>query len=166
MLETLARIKNRDEVAIVIGDMNRLVGNIVPNNHEKLSYIGELVRDLLFSDEYVLVNATDKVENGPFTRYEPNDVNNKEKMSCLDLVIVSKMLMKYVKVLKIDSDFSFTPGYSTGKEIKYTDHFGMLLKFEGLPMKVNNNVNGKGEPIWNVNKSGRLECVFQLYKCE
>ena len=162
VLETLATIKNRDEMALVIGDLNKLVGNAIPENHEKVSSGGELVRELISSDDYVLGNTSDKVVNGPFTRYEPNDVDNMSKRSCLDLVIASSNLMKYVKELKIDKDFSFTPGYSTGTGMKYTDHFGMLLTFEGIPMK--DEVGGleKKEPIWNVNKPGGWEKYFNL----
>ena len=90
VLEILAKIEALDEFALVIGDMNKLVGNIIKGNHEKISVGGALVRELLSSGKYVLVNSLDNVEGGPFTRYEPNDFNNREKRSCLDLAIISK----------------------------------------------------------------------------
>ena len=60
-----------DESALVLGDMNRMVGNIVKGNHGKVSYGGKLIRDLVSSGKYVLLNASDKAVNGPFTRYHP-----------------------------------------------------------------------------------------------
>ena len=59
-------IKSRNESAIVIGDLNKLVGDIVPGNHTKVSYGGQLVRDLIETEEYILVNSTDVVNGGPY----------------------------------------------------------------------------------------------------
>ena len=130
VLEVLSMIKNRGESAIVLGDLNKLVGDIVPGNHEKISFGGELERELLKNEDYILVNATELAVGGPFTRYEPNDEKNEDKKSCLDLVIVSVELMVYLKSIQIDKNLRFTPGYSVGSMMKYTDHYGILLEFK------------------------------------
>ena len=48
-------------------------------NHPKVSHGGDLVRELIDSENYVLVNASNKTDGGPFTRYEPNDPTNNER---------------------------------------------------------------------------------------
>ena len=54
----------------------------------------------------------------------------------------------------IDKELKFTPGYSNGKDIKYTDHFSMLISFKGIPLKGRQiNVIHK-ESIWNTKKEG------------
>ena len=78
----------------MIGDFNRKIGKLVPGNNDDVeSYGGSLIRQLIETGRYVLVNASDKVKGGPFTRYDPGDPNNK---SVLDLVIVSSELENYV----------------------------------------------------------------------
>ena len=57
------------------------------------------MRELLLSGDFSLVNSSSKVIGGPFTRFDPSDPDNK---SCLDLVIVSVNMNKYVKELYID----------------------------------------------------------------
>ena len=66
-------IKSRNESALVIGDMNKLVGDLVPGNHSKVSHGGELVRELIKSEEYILVNATDLVIGGEKCIYFSNE---------------------------------------------------------------------------------------------
>ena len=97
----------KGEVAIIIGDLNKNVGDIIKGNSKEASFGGKLVKDLLESDKYILVNATNKVHGGPFTRFEPGNPNKK---SCLDLVIISKELLKYLHKLTIDKNLTFTPG--------------------------------------------------------
>ena len=58
------------------------------------------------SEQYTLVNATDKTVGGPFTRIDPS---NEESKSALDLVVVSNGLLKYVDSLVIDKERLFTP---------------------------------------------------------
>ena len=66
-MDILAKIDAMDEAALVIGDMNRRVGNVVKDNHDEVSYGGKLIRDLISTGKYNLLNSSDKVENGPFT---------------------------------------------------------------------------------------------------
>ena len=58
-----------------------------------------MVRDFLDSGKYVLINATEKVKGGPWTREDPADIDNK---SVLDLVITSAELVKYIEYMEID----------------------------------------------------------------
>ena len=100
----LDKIKLRGEHAILIGDLNKHVGNDsegVAGNHEKISFGGYLVRSLVASGEYVLINNTKKCLGGPWTWADPANPCN---LSCLDLVLVSSSLSPFVKELIIDSE--------------------------------------------------------------
>ena len=78
------------EGSILIGDLNKHIGNIVPDNKDKISPGGKLVRELLKNKNHVLVNASKKAEGGPFTRYDPGKPDDDALKSCLDLVILYK----------------------------------------------------------------------------
>ena len=87
--EQLKIIEDRNEEAIVIGDMNKLVGNGplgVKNNNAKVTYGGKLIQQLLKDGKYLLVNNSEKCIGGPFTKVDPSDSKLK---SCLSLVIIS-----------------------------------------------------------------------------
>ena len=67
-------IEARGEAALVMGDLNRAVGAGelgVPDNKEKISYGGEMVRELLSEGEYVLLNGLELAVGGPWTRVDP-----------------------------------------------------------------------------------------------
>ena len=101
----------------MIGDFNRAIGNGpfgVEGNHPKVSYGGSLVQKFIESGEYILVNNSEKCVGGPFTRVDPHDPKNIEKMSCLDLIIVSKSLFPFIDKMIIDKERKYTP-YSTKK---------------------------------------------------
>ena len=83
------------------GDQNKHVGDIIDGNHEKVTFGGQLIRNMLKSDKFVLVNSTSKVIGGPFTRYDPSDPKCDIKKSCLDLAIMSKELLKYLDKMKL-----------------------------------------------------------------
>ena len=102
VVDELNVIERRGEEVLLLGDMNKHVGDIIPGNHPKCSFGGKLVRKLLSTGKYILVNASSKVEGGPFTRYDPAKPDDEERKSCLELVIVSKNLSKYVEKLTID----------------------------------------------------------------
>ena len=103
IMEEVIRIKAKGEELILLSDANRHIGNYVNGNHPKTSCGGKLILDLVKGNEYVLVNATDVVVNGPFTHYNPTDPNNVSKKSLLDLVIVSKGIVPYIEKLEIDN---------------------------------------------------------------
>ena len=85
-----------------------------------------MLPEYLENDTCVLVNNTEKVEGGAYTRYEPNDPNNLDKMSCLYLTIVSERLYEYREKLKIYEDLAFTPWR--------LDHFSFLLTFKNIQL--------------------------------
>ena len=97
IMSEIAKIESKNERLIWAGDFNRHVGNYIKDNHNKETYAGKLLKDFLDKEDYVLVNATNKVKNGPFTRYDVADPNNDSKKSTLDLVVVSKDLAEYIQ---------------------------------------------------------------------
>ena len=109
LLAEISKIEAKGELVCLIGDFNRHVGSIIPGNKEKLSFGGKLVRDLIDTQKYILVNATEKAVGGPYTRYDPADPTSEAKKSALDLCIVSLELFNYVEKLVIDKTFTFTP---------------------------------------------------------
>ena len=110
ILEEVAKIEAKDELICIIGDLNRHVGDIIPGNEkDKVTFGGQLVREFIDTGNYCLVNASDKVIGGPYTRYDPSDPDNDEKKSALELCIVSKDLFNYVESLIIDKERLFTP---------------------------------------------------------
>ena len=72
----LALIEARGEAVLILGDLNRAVGAGelgVAGNKPGISYGGKLVRDLVASGEYVIVNNLALAEGGPWTREDPAD---------------------------------------------------------------------------------------------
>ena len=149
--------RSRNDFCLLAGDLNKLVGCDalgVPGNHPELSVGGKLLRELLATRNWFLVNALGEgvVEGGPFTREDPASM----KLSCLDLFIVSRELKPYVSKLLIDSDRKFKIGRtlkSKGKhKFIYPDHFPWLLPFVYLPKEREQ----KEEKLvrWNLAKEG------------
>ena len=154
----LEEIKNRGDMLLVIGDMNKLVGCDelgVVGNHEKFSYGGQLIRELLASGEFVMVNNTELATGGPFTWMDSGDMNRK---SCLDLVLCCRKLLPYIKSLLIDSERKFAMKrviYRSGKlKTVFADHYTLVLRLENLP-----GVKVKSEKscYWNLCKEGGWE---------
>ena len=92
------------------------------NNNEKLSFGGKLVQELIESEDLILANNTDKLHGGPFTRYNPSDPKANDKKSCLDLVIMSKELLKFVDKLIIDNGRKWCPFRPSGQGDVYADY--------------------------------------------
>lgn len=70
MLEDIKDIEDRNEDIIIIGDLNRAVGSDswgVKGNKDKISHGGELIRSLLKTKRYILINNLDLVQGGPWT---------------------------------------------------------------------------------------------------
>ena len=151
----LKRIELLGEHAVLIGDMNKHVGNIIKDNHDKISHGGKLIRELLNTKKYVLVNSSNKVKGGPFTRYNPSNPNDNEFKSCLDLIIVSRDLFKHVDEVLIDKELRFTPGNPIGQgKVVYPDHYALVLKMKNLPLASNKNISNSKFKSWNLNKEG------------
>ena len=157
-------IEDRNEESILIGDMNKLVGNGplgVKDNNVKVTFGGKLVHQLLQDGKYILLNNSDKCAGGPFTRIDPSNPNIK---SCLSLVIVSAGLEDYVEELLIDKERKFTPHRPIRKDGKlvFTDHYGLLLKFKNIPLQNKSIKEIKNPAMWNTNKVGGWKRYLEL----
>ena len=109
LLEDINDIEDRNEDVINIWDLNRAVGSDafgVKANKSQVSYGGELIRNLLKTERYVLINNLDMVQRGPWTWVDRQDASRK---SCLNLCIVSVYLVDYVSKVIIDTNRKFTP---------------------------------------------------------
>ena len=161
ILNEIIHIKNRKESCIIIGDLNKHIGNDlygVKGNHQKISPGGELVRALLYDGQYICLNNHETSKGGPFTRYDPAAPHDKTKMSCLDLVIISQDLFPYVKSIEIDSTMKFSPSRVVNrKTTKYPDHFPVIIVFENIPRRrMLKNVQSS-YITWNKNKEDGWE---------
>ena len=130
----LDKIKVRGEECLFVGDFNKMIGNDefgVAGNHSKISSGGKLVRELLATEEYCLVNNMPVATGGPFTRVDPADPGNK---SCLDLIICSVGLRPYIESLFIDRNREFAMKRAVVKNGKFSticsDHFTFILKMK------------------------------------
>ena len=128
VMTIINNIEARNERFLWIGDLNRHMGDKIPGNSDKVTYGGELLKQFLESDKYVLLNSTEKVTGGPWTRTNPAD---EESKSVLDLAIVSKELYYYVEEMKIDSEKVITP-FKIRKDgtRSYSDHCAVVVKFK------------------------------------
>ena len=158
-MEKIVRIEASNESVLLIGDLNKLVGNEefgVKHNHSKVSFGGKLIHQLLAGGKFILVNNTEKCEGGPFTRMDPADPTIK---SCLDLVLISIYLYDYIVSLKVDEKRLVTPHrpVGRGKKLVYTDHFSLHLIFENIPLKSFNKPVKEKQAVWNTNKAGGWE---------
>ena len=165
LLELIRKFEVLQETLILIGDFNKHIGEGeqgVRGNHSKVSFGGQLLRSLLETEDYVCANNLDIAVGGPFTRFDPSDPQNQSKMSCLDLAIISKKLVPYLKSLKVDAEQVFAPFRTINKtKSVFPDHFPVILEFHNLP---------KGRPrqkvdaftIWNTNKEGGWDSYKML----
>ena len=154
ILSELKKIELLGEHAILIGDMNKHVGDIIKANHNKVSHGGKMIRDMINTKKYILVNSTNKVKGGPFTRYNPSNPNEDEFKSCLDLIIVSRDLFKHVDEVFIDKELKFTPGNPGQGKVVYPDHYAIILKMKNLPLATNKSKENSKFQTWNLNKEG------------
>ena len=153
------KIEDRGELLVIIGDINAHVGNLIPENVSSKSVRGRLIEEFLATNDYVLVNATDKTQGGPFTRKDPAVPDRK---SALDLCLVSKELFPYVDSMKIDDLRQFTPFRPCGKSVTYTDHYAIQISFKGLPLASKKSVKEKDIVRWNTNRKDGWESYKEL----
>ena len=137
IVEEVIKIEARKENMILLGDFNKHVGDIIEGNHAKITEGGKLIRELLINGDFVLLNSlTSKVKGGPFTRIDPSEPENDDKKSCIDFIIVSSGLVKYVEEIDIDKGRQITPCHAmkNGK-LTYPDHHAIVTKFRNIPLK-------------------------------
>ena len=137
---------------IILGDLNKLIGNGefgVKGNNPNVTPGGKLIHNLLKTEKYILVNASEECQGGPFTRFDPSDA---ERKSCLDLCIISKSLRKYLVEMIIDDRRLFTPHRAVQNGFKYSDHVSLHVKFKGIP-EVMKGYQMDGKRVsWNTKK--------------
>ena len=54
MTEVL-KIEAKNELVVILGDMNKHVGDIIEGNHDKVTFGGRLIKKLLETEKYELV---------------------------------------------------------------------------------------------------------------
>ena len=75
ILAEIMKITRRNELLLIIGDINKHIGNDelgVTGNHQKISPGGKLIRELLSSEAFICMNNSSKAIGGPFTRFDPS----------------------------------------------------------------------------------------------
>ena len=127
----------------------------VKDNHPKISFGGELVRSLLADGKYICLNNHQNTTGGPFTRVDPADPL---KLSCLDLVLISRSLLPYFRSMIIDSDRNYSPVRPISKNVfRHSDHFPVIVNFENIPRRRQTKFSRNAHTVWNTNKSGGWE---------
>ena len=157
ILNELSLIEARQEAVLIIGDLSRAVGDGeegVRGNKSKVSYGGSLVRDLISSGDYFILNNLCLTKGGPWTRICPSNGSS----SCLELATGSINLLPYVRTMMIDKERQFTQRRAVNKEdglgVTYTDHFPSII--EMLMPKAEESVE-KPALSWNTGKPGSWE---------
>ena len=98
------------------------------------------------------------MKGGPFTRYDPAAPNDDASKSCLDLIMISKELLKYVKEVVIDKKLNLTPGNPVGRgKMVYPDHYAIIFIMHNIPLATNRNLVTEKFKMWNLNKEGGWE---------
>ena len=116
------------------------------------------MKEFLDKEDYVLINATDKVKNGPFTRSYVQHPDDKSKKSVHDLVIMSKDLVQFVDELVIDEERKMTPYRNSKGILKYPDHYAILVKIVNIPRKKDpEKMAAKKVVTWNLAKVNEWE---------
>ena len=165
LLKDMNEIKAKNEFCLLAGDLNKLVGCDelgIPGNNPELSPGGKLLRSLLATKEWVLINSlgSEVVEGGPFTREDPAT----GKLSCLDLFVASRNLLPYVSKLVVDSKRKMAVYRVKRTKNKYkriySDHYSNLLTLSNLPLS--ENKEEKKVIKWNLAKDGGWERYKKL----
>ena len=153
LMNDVKEIEERKEAILIIGDVNRAIGNDefgVEGNKPKISYGGHLIRSMIKDRLYIVINNLDIVIGGPWTFVDRQDNNRK---SCLDIGIMSVSLIPYLTSVVVDVERKFTPRRTIKTKKKttsiFTDHYSLKVEFEDIPRKIDND---KPEPSWNLGK--------------
>ena len=162
LVAEVRKIENRKESFLLIGDMNRHLGDIVRGNHEKISFGGKLIREFLKdTNSYSLLNNSNKVIGGPFTRYDPSKPSDDESKSVLDIIIASKDIEHLVDEIYIDNKLSYTPCRASAGKMCFTDHYGIIVTLKNIPV-VTEKVTEPKVVLWNLNKEGGWKSYKEL----
>ena len=157
LVRDLEAIRARGEHCVLTGDLNKLVGDDalgVPGNSAEVSAGGRLLRGLLATGNWFLVNGMGEevVEGGPWTRVDPATGG----FSCLDMFVVNSQLRPHVGQLTIDSAREMTAARVVGPvgraRLVYSDHFSCLLTLNQLQRRQTKKT--KVETKWNFARDG------------
>ena len=153
--------RRRGHMCLLVGDQNKHVGadNLgVEGNLARVSRGGQLVRDLLATGDWHLVNGMGRevVEGGPTTREDPAS----GEKSCLQLFVVSTELKPFVSKLYIDSGRTMWVARPVrqkgGFRLVHSDHYPCLLTLKNMPWVSRKESKEKREKKvqWNLAKEG------------
>ena len=156
--QELLKIEARQEAVLMVGDMNKAVGSDehgVRGNKSEISLGGSLIRNLVSSGKFHLLNNMNITTGGPWTRIYPAGGSP----SCLDLALASDNLLPFVREVMVDSSRKFTPrrvviGEGGSLVFKFTDHYPVVVVLE---MPKDEGLKLKPEPHWNTHKPGAWE---------
>ena len=152
ILEEAIKIEMKGENVLLIGDMNVAIGNDelgVKDNDSFVSHGGKMIRNFLKDGKHVLVNNSDIAKGGPYTRCDPADKNRK---SCLTLIIASKRLIPFIESLEIDKENMFAPYKATKARIITSDHFPVIVVFKNIPKNNGKLTKKEVQTVWNTCK--------------
>ena len=157
ILKELNNMEASQEAMLIIGDWNRAVGDGelgVKGNKSQVSFGGGLIRDLVSTGNYFILNNIGLAKGGPWTRVCPGTGS----LSCLDLAIGSSNLLPYVRMVQIDNDRMYAPRRAFKKDdrvgVFFTDHYPILVELE---MPKADKIKKKPESGWNTPKPGGWE---------
>ena len=158
LMKDVKDIETRNEAVLIIGDMNRAIGDGkygVKGNKSKISFGGGLIRNMLKEDRYILINSLDIVTGGPWTWTDRKDNNRK---SCLDLAIMSSSLLPYLDKMEVDKEMNFTPRRVLKRKKNivtiFSDHFSLKILLKGIPRRKETDEN---KTVWNLGKPNGWE---------
>ena len=85
------------------------------------------------------------------------------KKSCLDLIIISRDLLKFVREVVIDKHLKFTPSRPLkGGRVCFPDHYAMLLVLEGMPLVTDQIKRGPRSRVWNLNAENGWKKYWEI----
>ena len=166
IVKDLEEIRARGEYCLLVGDLNKLVGSDqwgIPGNHSEVSAGGKLLRGLVATKNWILVNGLggNLVQGGPFTREDPGNA----KKSSLDLFVVSENLRPHLSQLVIDSKREMAVARAVKKKgnfkLVHSDHYSCLLTLKDLP-KNRKSEKEERKSMWNLAKVGGWEAYEKI----
>ena len=170
LLNEIKKIEKRNELILIIGDLNKHIGCDsygVKGNHNKISFGGELVRSLIYDGDFICLNNSSVAIGGPFTRFDPSFPHKLENMSCLDLVLASNKLMQFIEKFEIDSERKFSPIRPISKKKSVTsDHFPVIITFSSIFCAKKHKKPQDSFTMWNTNKIGGWSCYKEMTEDE
>lgn len=90
-MSEVVKVECKGEHIVIVEDFNNHVGDAIVDNHNKVTFGGRLVRKLIESGKYILVNNSEKTTGSPFTRYDPTDPLADEKKAALTCLSYPKI---------------------------------------------------------------------------